>query len=158
MWQTNLRMTFSVLIILVISSFTARFTQTKQSEIFAEPQQSKGVLEYRQPDYMRWEYTEPQPLVWEIDGDKGNMNKQISGMLMLIKQCVKGDMEAARKSFIVEQSGDTILLTPKKRELQRLFRQVEITLNPNSEIAKQVLISEANGDQTTIRFYDVKML
>ncbi len=145
-------------LILIIASFTAHFVQDKQSALFTEPQRSEGELVYRTPDYLRWEYTSPQPLVWEIDGDKGNVNKQITGLLMLIKQCVKGDFGAAEKSFTVQQNGHSVVLTPKKRELQRLFRQIEIELNPQTDIADRVVIHEANGDDTTIRFKQVTML
>lgn len=151
-------MTLLVAITLLISSFTARFVQDKQSELFSETQHSKGVLEYRAPDYLRWEYVYPQALVWEVNGDKGNVNPQILSMLMLIKQCVKGDFEAAQKSFVVEQHDEQVTLTPKKRELQRLFSRIEIVLNPQTEIARKVTIHEANGDCTTIQFYDVTML
>ena len=133
-------------LLLIIASFTAHFVQDKQSALFTTP------------DYLRWEYTSPQPLVWEIDGDKGNVNKQITGLLMLIKQCVKGDFGAAEKSFTVQQNGHSVVLTPKKRELQRLFRQIEIELNPQTDIADRVVIHEANGDDTTIRFSQVTML
>ena len=148
----------SLLTILIIQSFTARFVQEKQSVLFSEPQRSEGAMVYRTPDYLRWEYTAPQALVWETDGNSGNVNKQILSMLMLIKECVKGDFEAAQKSFVVEQQDETVTLTPKKRELQRLFQRIEITLNPKTSIANQVVIREANGDTTTIRFYDVTML
>ena len=144
--------------IMLIQSFTAHFVQDKQSQLFAEPQRSKGVLEYRTPDYLRWEYTSPKALVWEVDGDKGNVNPQVLQMLMMIKQCVKGDFDAAQKSFVVDQNGDQVTLTPKKRELQRMFQRIEIMMNPETEIAKQVVIYEANGDCTTIRFYDITML
>ena len=97
-------------LLLIIASFTAHFVQDKQSALFTEPQRSEGELVYRTPDYLRWEYTSPQPLVWEIDGDKGNVNKQITGLLMLIKQCVKGDFGAAEKSFTVQQNGHSVVL------------------------------------------------
>ena len=151
-------MTHLLSILMVIASFTAHFVQDKQSALFTEPQRSEGVLVYRTPDYLRWEYLSPQALVWEIDGEKGNVNKQVASLLLLIKQCVKGDFGAAQKSFTVEQNGSSVVLTPKKRELQRLFRQIEIDLNPQTDIADRVVIHEANGDDTTIRFSQVTML
>ena len=145
-------------ILLAVTSFSAFFRQEKQSSLLAQPQHSEGVLEYRSPDYLRWEYTGPQPLVWELDGDKGNMNPHMKVVVALIRQAVSGDFDEAEKSFIVERNGDNVTLKPRKRELQRMFRQIAITLRHGTEIAEQVVISEANGDVTTIRFYDVKML
>ena len=145
------------IILFAITSLTADFVQDKQSELFVEPQRSTGVLEYKAPDYLRWEYLSLQPLVWEVEGDKGNMNKQIVNMLMLIRQCVQGDFEAAKTNFVVEQKDQHITLTPRKRELMRLFRKIEIMLQSDSQVAKQVVIYEANGDCTTIRFSNIQM-
>lgn len=144
------------IILLVINSLTADFEQEKQSELFVEPQHSTGVLEYKAPDYLRWEYVSPQALIWEVEGETGNVNKQIVNMLMLIKQCIKGDFEAARTSLDVTQEGEFVSLIPKKREMLRFFRKIEIRLNTETGIAKQVVIYEANGDCTTIRFKNVK--
>ena len=139
-------------------SFAAQFVQQKTSAMFVEPQRSEGQLLYRQPDYLRWEYTKPQPLVWELDGDKGNMNPHIKNMVMLIRQSISGDLAAAEKSFVVEQQDNIVTLTPKKRELKNLFIHIRIVLNPETQIADEVTIYEANGDTTHIRFFDVRPL
>ena len=40
--------------------------------MMSEPQVSAGHMTYRSPDYMRWAYTSPQTMVWEMNGDKSN--------------------------------------------------------------------------------------
>lgn len=149
-------MTFLLSILLSVGSFVAQFVQTKQSPLFDAPQESAGVLTYRQPGYLRWEYTSPQPLVWELNGDKGNMSSQLKGMVMLIRESIQGDFEKAKTSFEVTTEGNTITLIPKKRELKKIFRSIRITLNPYTRIADRVEMIEAGGDVTVIRFTDVK--
>ena len=149
-------MNLTLSIILAVGSFVAQFVQTKQSQLFDAPQQSAGILTYRQPDYLRWEYTSPQPLVWELKGDKGNMSSQLKGMVMLIRESIRGDFEKARTSFDVTEEGDMITLVPRKRELMKIFRSIRITLNPDTRIADFVELTEAGGDITTIRFTDVQ--
>ena len=139
-------------------SFAAQFVQQKTSAMFAEPQRSEGQLIYRSPDYLRWEYTKPQPLLWELDGDKGNMNPHVKNMVMLIRQSISGDLTAAEKSFVVEQQDNTVTLTPRKRELKNLFSRIRIILNPETQIADEVTIYETNGDITVIRFFAVRPL
>ena len=134
----------------------AQFVQTKQSPLFDAPQQSTGTLTYRQPDYLRWEYLSPQPLVWELKGDKGNMSSQLKGMVMLIRESIQGDFDKAKTSFDVSEEGNTITLVPKKREMKKIFRSIRITLNPATRIADLVELTEAGGDVTTIRFTDVQ--
>ena len=58
------------LIIAVILSLEADFTQTKTSALMSEPQVSTGHLAYRAPDYMQWSYASPQQIIWEINGSK----------------------------------------------------------------------------------------
>ena len=143
--------------LLAVSSFTARFVQDKHVQLLQEVQHSEGQLVFRQPDYLKWEYTSPQPLVWELDGDKTNMNAHVKSMVMLIRQCITGDFDYANRNFIVVYETDTIILKPKKREMQRLFQQMVITLDLQTEIAREVTLIEANGDQTIIRFFDIRL-
>ena len=145
-------------IILMISSFVAQFVQQKQSPFFDTPQQSIGLLTYREPDYLRWEYTSPQPLVWELEGNKGNMSSQFKSMVALIRECVKGDFEKTKSSFEVTRDGNMILLIPVKREFKNIFRSIYITLDPDTQVADQVEIKEASGDVTTIYFTKVQFV
>ena len=145
-------------IILTVGSFVAQFVQQKQSPLFDAPQESAGVLTYRRPDYLRWEYTSPQVLVWELDGNKGNMSSQLKSMVMLIRESIKGDFEKAKSSFDVATDGNTITLIPRKRELKNIFRSIRITLNPDTRIADKVEMTEAGGDVTTICFTNVQFI
>ena len=150
--------TMIISIILTISSFVAPFVQQKQSPLFDTPQESKGVLTYRQPDYLRWEYTYPQAFVWELEGNKGNMSSQLKSMVTLIRESIKGDFEKAKSAFDIGIEDNIITLTPKKRELKNIFRSIRITLNPATQVAKQVEMTEASGDITTISFTNVQFV
>lgn len=143
-------------ILLAVGSFVAQFVQQKESPLFDAPQQSTGVLTYRQPDYLRWEYTSPQALAWELEGNKGNMTPQLKSMVMLIRESIHGDFSKAQSSFDVQTEGNIVTLTPRKRELRNIFRSIRITLNPATQIADEVVMTEAGGDITTIRFTHVQ--
>ncbi|MBR4564847.1 MAG: outer membrane lipoprotein carrier protein LolA [Paludibacteraceae bacterium] len=145
-------------IILAVTSFVAQFVQQKQSPLFEVPQESVGVLTYHHPDYLRWEYTSPQPLVWELNGNKGNMSSQLKSIVKLIRESIKGDFEKAKSSFDVTEDGNTIILIPQKSELKNIFRSIRITLNPSTLIADKVEMSEAEGDVTIIYFTNVQFL
>ena len=143
-------------ILMAIGSFVAQFIQQKQSPLFDAPQQSEGVLTYRQPDYLRWEYTSPQALVWELEGDKGNMPRSLKNMVMLIRESIQGDFDNAATSFEVKREGNMVTLIPKKRELKHIFSSIAITLNPETQVADQVVMTESGGDVTTIYFTQVQ--
>ena len=128
------------LIIAVILSLEADFTQTKTSALMSEPQVSTGHLVYRSPDYMQWAYTSPQTITWEINGTKSNVNSQIQKLLRMIMASIAGNSQEDEKM---------------QRESQRLFKAVNITMDERNEVAKRVELIEKNGDVTLIEFKNV---
>lgn len=128
------------LIIAVILSLEADFTQTKTSALMSEPQVSTGHLVYRAPDYMQWSYTSPQQITWGINGTKSNVNPQIQKLLRMIMASIAGDSQEDEKM---------------QRESKRLFKAVNITMDERNEVAKRVELVEKNGDVTLIEFKNV---
>ena len=127
-------------IIAVIVSLEADFVQTKTVALMSEPQVSKGHMVYRAPDYMQWAYTSPQKIVWEMDGEKSNVNPQIQKLLRMIMSSIAGNAQE-----------DAQL----QRESKRLFRSVDIMMDEQNEVAKRVEMVEKNGDTTVIEFSNV---
>lgn len=128
------------LILSVILSLQADFVQTKSVAMMSEPQVSTGHMTYRAPDYIRWAYSTPQTVVWEIDGDKSNVNPQVQRLLQMIMASVAG--------------GNTN--DPKlQRETKKMFRSVNITMDETKQVANRVELIEKNGDITIIEFSNV---
>lgn len=128
------------LIIAAIISLEADFMQTKQVALMNEPQVSSGHMTYRAPDFMRWEYQKPETIVWEVNGDKSNVNPQIQKLLRMIMSSIAGNTQE-----------DTRML----RESKRLFKAVNITMDEKQGTAKRVELIEKNGDTTIIEFSNV---
>ena len=128
------------LILSVILSLQADFVQTRSVAMMSEPQVSTGHMTYRAPDYIRWAYSTPQTVVWEIDGDKSNVNPQVQRLLQMIMTSVAG--------------GNTN--DPKlQRETKKMFRSVNITMDEAKQVANRVELIEKNGDITIIEFSNV---
>ena len=138
-----------------MSHLEADFVQVKSSLLFAEPEASKGHLTYREPDYLRWEYTSPQPIVWEVNGAKDNVSPQIKQLVVLILKTVNGSYLQPNSDFDVSWEGDWAILKPKRRDLKQLFTKITIRLNPQTGIADEVVLYEQSGDETNIRFFNV---
>ena len=128
------------LIIAVILSLEADFTQTKTSALMSEPQVSTGHLAYRAPDYMQWSYASPQQIIWEINGSKSSVNPQIQKLLRMIMASIAGNSQEDERM---------------QRESKRLFKAVNITMDERQEVAKRVELIEKNGDVTLIEFKNV---
>ena len=138
-----------------LKGLEADFVQVKTSALFAEPEESKGHLIYRQPDYLRWEYMSPQAIVWEVDGAKDNVNPQIRQIVLLILKTINGNYLQPNNDFNVSWDGETAILTPKRRELKQLFARISIRLNAKTGVADEVILYEQSGDETKIRFLNV---
>ena len=108
------------LIISAIVSLTADFTQTKHVAMMREPQVSQGHMVYRAPDYMKWQYTKPNAVVWEINGTESNVNPQIQNLLRMIMTSVAG-----------EGTEDAKL----QKESKKLFKSVTITMDEKNHVA-----------------------
>ena len=128
------------LILSLIVSLEADFVQTKQVALMNEPQVSVGHLSYRAPEYMRWEYSSPEALVWEIDGKQSNVNPQVQRLLRMIMASIAG-----------ENTQDERM----QRESQKLFRSVHVTMDEKTQAAQRVEMIEKNGDTTIIEFKNV---
>ena len=149
-------MSYIFSILLTISTFTCLFRQEKQMQIMQQTQLSEGKMTYRAPDYLRWEYTAPEPIVWEMDGNNSNMNRQVKAIVSLILNSINGEYLKDNNQFEVTRQGDIYTLIPKKRELQRLFEQMTIEIDKQTDIARKVTFTEKNGDTTVIRFFDLQ--
>lgn len=146
-----------LLLLSVILNLNADFRQEKEISIMSETQVSTGHLTYKAPDYLRWEYTTPTALVWEVDGKKGNVSPQVRRMIELIMRSISGEYLTTNDDFLVEQQGAVYTLVPKKREIKQLFTSIVITLDPSTGVAKEVVMTEKNGDTTRIRFSNVRL-
>lgn len=128
------------IIIAAILSLFADFVQTKQVAMMSEPQVSTGRMAYHAPDYLKWEYVTPQPLVWEINGNISNVNPQVQRLLRMIMVSVAGDMKNDAKL---------------QKESKKLFRSIEIVMDEKNNVAQRVEMVEKNGDMTIIEFTNV---
>lgn len=142
-------------ILFSIFSLTANFVQERTVSLMKKPQKSEGILTYKKPNYLKWEYTSPSNLIWEIDGEKGNVNKQVRGLVELIMKSVSGEIFEFNTDFNIKQENNVYILKPQKREYKQLMENITIILNPKTNIADEVIILEKNGDTTKIKFSNV---
>ena len=127
-------------VLAVILSLNADFVQTKQIKLMREPQVSTGHLVYRAPDYMQWQYIKPNKVTWEMNGEQTNVNPQLQRMLKMIMASISGEAQNDAKL---------------QREMKKMFREVNITMDDTGEVAKRVELVEQNGDITIIEFSNV---
>lgn len=127
-------------IIAAIISIQADFVQTKNSALFSEPQVSTGKMTYRAPGYLQWAYETPNKVVWEMDGERTNVNPQVQKLLRMIMASIASDGQIDAQM---------------ERESKKLFQSVNILMDEKTNVARQVELIEKNGDTTIIEFKNV---
>ena len=154
-----------------LTSLSANFTQEKTSSLFTDKVVQKGKLMYKSPKQLRWEYTSPKAMTVIFSNgkvllktDKGttaNPNKMLSEMGNMIINTINGtflkDNPDFNARYYKDKSGNiTAVLTPVNKKIKNYYKNITITLNGSSHLAEKVVLTEVNGDATTISFSDKK--
>ncbi|MDR2410947.1 MAG: outer membrane lipoprotein carrier protein LolA [Bacteroidales bacterium] len=157
-----------------ISSMQCKFVQKKTSTLFSEQAVSKGILFYKSPDFLRWQYTEPNPLVLIfrennafIQNEKGtfiNSNKMLKQLGNLIISNINGkgltDNGNFKIDYYANENDKSILwikLTPVAKRLKEMYTSIQIKIATVDYLAMEIIMEEISGDKTTITFSDKKI-
>ena len=154
-----------------MKSMQCNFTQNKTMSMLAEPTISKGRMCYVSPDKMKWEYTDPYPFAIKVDGEKmtkiadgkeeilDTKNRMYQGMMKIIMSSATGKNLFDKSAFDVTISSDGNFwradMKPKKSDMKRMFSTMTFYFEKKRDIINKVVLTEANGDNTTIQFTDI---
>lgn len=122
-----------------VSSAQSAFRQTRVDMMLDKPQILTGKFSYTAPEMVEWKY------------DGGAQAQLPPQMLSFIAQAVSGQLAEDNDTFTVTWNGKTMLLTPKKKSIKKMFSCIKITFTPEG-VAKTVVLEESSGDTTTIEF------
>ena len=150
------------------------FTQTKSMKLLKKEMQSKGVMYFKKPDKLRWQYTAPYDYTFILNGDKVQIkstkstknidvqgNKVFRQISDIILNSITGGTLKSSKDFTVEvYKADATYyakLLPKKKELKQLYQYLEIWFNPSLTMVSSVRMVEKTGDVTLVKLSNTKM-
>jgi outer membrane lipoprotein carrier protein len=154
-----------------IKTLQCNFVQTKTSTLVTGMSVAKGVLLYRSPSAMRWEYTETTPSTLILNGNdavlldkngkrQGNtaVPKQLGGIIISM---INGESLRKSKLFAKEvfdsESVYTVVLSPVQKRLKAFYKSIELTLNKDSLLASEIVLFEKSGDKIVIQLTDIEI-
>ena len=157
-----------------MQTLQCRFVQEKTSSMLAEPTVAEGTMHYAASDRMRWEYTKPYAFALVVNGDRivkvtdgkaevvdGKSNRMYQGIVSIIMGSASGKKLFDTSVFDVvlydEDACWRAEMTPKRRDLKRMFSQLVFRFDKKTKGISQVEFKEAGGDITSIRFEDIKL-
>lgn len=152
-------------------TLTCSFIQEKTSTLVAEKAISKGLMYYKSPNFLRWEYTNPQASALIVNGNdvavqtaKGtttNNNRMFKELATIIMSTIDGSGLNDSKNFSSEVSENAttykVVLTPINKRIAAIYSHITLLIDKQSKVAKSITMQEQNGDSMTINFSNHKL-
>jgi len=155
------------------NSLQCNFIQKKEMSMLAEASVSKGMMYFKAPDAIRWEYTSPQAFAFVMNqgqsvvkNNKGTtaMDAQSSKMIKSMTEMIlgmingKGLMENKNFSaeYYVNQMQTQIKLIPKSSRIKMMFSSINVFVDSETYLANVIVMNETGGDVTTITLSNIK--
>lgn len=156
-----------------MKSMQCDFTQTKRMKLLKREMKSTGVMYFKQPDKLRWQYTAPYDYTFIMNGDKVHIkstkstqdinvqgNKIFRQITNIILNTVTGGGLKSASDFTVEvyksEKGYFAKLYPKKKEVKQVYQLIEIYFNPALTMVSSVKMIEKTGDETLVNLNNLK--
>lgn len=150
-----------------VQSVRADFIQEKHMPILARPLISKGHLIYQAPGSLRWEYRQPVQSVLLMH--KGDVRRYIQSEKGLIEDTA-GNLQSM--DFVLQEISKwlngrfdenpmfeaalapdrKIVLTPRKEGMDQFIQRIELEMDEQPGVMKEVTIFESHDSYTRFKF------
>ena len=153
-----------------INSMKCDIAQTRRVPLMDEPQKSSGTMIYIKPSRFSLNYSEPFEWKLKVDGDNvmmgtesadGEAGRLFKGISSMILGCMSGDMLKDKRTFkvtVTDVGGEwKALLIPVRRDMKKMFGQIELGFDPQTHLLKRLLMEDAGGGSTEILISDVRL-
>jgi len=151
-----------------VSTMESRFEQVKRSSLLAGEAVSQGVMYYQKSDLIRWEYLAPDPYTIPHPGRRlqrllpavaqaqdrrvARLRHRVFNFLVATEPLAK-----LKTHFqVIARRGEpptwTLVLTPLTQMIRKTIARVTVLVDKKTSLPAELLIEEADGDSTRIRF------
>lgn len=151
-----------------ISSIKADFQQEKNLSMLSDKIISKGKFWFKKENKVRMEYTQPFQYLMILnnnniyikDGQKENKiaassNKLFQQVNKIVVDCVRGTAFSNtdfKVNVFENKTTYLIELTPVAKNLQQVFKNINVIADKTDYSVNTIVMNEASGDNTTIHF------
>ena len=153
-----------------ITSMKCDIAQTRRIPLMDEPQKSSGTMIYIKPSRFSLDYTEPFAWKLKVDGDniimgtesaEGEAGRLFKGISSMILGCMSGEMLKDRRTFRVTVTDEgeqwKALLIPVRRDMKKMFGQIELGFDPDTRLLRRLLMEDAGGGSTEILISNARL-
>lgn len=155
------------------TSIKADFKQEKYLSILSNKIDSEGVILFKKPNLLRWEYKSPFEYIIVLNGneimikDQGKVNafdiggsqafKEVNNLII---NSVQGNV-LDTEQFHIEYYESEVLylakLTPKDAKMKQFLQGIDIHFDKKDFSVSKVKLIESEGDYTLITFFNKKL-
>jgi outer membrane lipoprotein carrier protein len=157
-----------------MQSMTCSFSQTKSMKMLSKKMIMQGVMYFKRPIKVRWQYMSPYDYTFILNGSKMKLgskkstrsvdmkdNKMFQQISNIIVNTFTGGNLNGQKEFTVQMyygKGNAIMakLFPRKKEIKQIYKEINLYFNPQLTMVSEVKMVEKTGDTTVISFKNVK--
>jgi outer membrane lipoprotein-sorting protein len=147
-----------------IKTLQCSFVQEKTSLVVAGKSVSSGIMLYRSPNMLRWEYTKPtistlivnngNTALFNKDGKQIGNNAMVKQLGNIIIGLISGAGIQNNKQFTTEIfETDTqfrLVLTPVPKRLQEYCKSIEMIVDKRTLLSHTIVMNETSGDTMSI--------
>jgi outer membrane lipoprotein carrier protein len=149
--------------------FTADFRQSYVYKSFGRTVTSTGMVAFKKPAQMRWDYLTPSPRSFVLTGERvyswdpqaqtlsraALPTSELSSSVTFLwgKGRLLDEFNIARAPC-PDCPGVLLVLTPKKSETR--FRELRLELDPKTAQVRKTVVVDPDGSENTILFSDLK--
>jgi outer membrane lipoprotein-sorting protein len=150
------------------------FTQEKNLSVVSERIITHGMIYFKKSNKLRWEYTNPFKYVIILNNGKitirdesktsnfdAHSNPVFGEINTILLGCTQGtllnDDEKFQSSFFELPAAYLVKLKPKTKQLKDIFSEINIYFDKRDCTVSKLVMNEASGDNTTIRFGSKKI-
>lgn len=155
-----------------VSTLQCDIVQTKHMRMMQRGMVSKGSMKYCRPDRLRWEYASPYTYTFLLCEDKvvlckdgrkdmvevarnRAMKELTSVMIGTMTGTALTDADAFDATVADEGRYWVVSLSPKKKDLRRMYTAILLKYNPATGNTERVEMTEKNGDRTLIELKNI---
>jgi len=161
-----------------IETLTALFVQTKETSLVKKPLLSSGLVKFKRPDLIHWNYAEPAPMevaiygkgIWIYYPGSLQAEKYYLGRNKRMTQSLEPLLAIFQKTFRQLSDGYAIIyegleterihhfhLHPRDEQVQKFLSRVDLWIDKSSGAIIRFKMVEANGDRLSLEFKNLQI-
>ena len=147
----------------------ANFKQTYTYTVYGRSQRSSGVVFFKKPGMMRWDYVAPTPKVFVADGkvlwiyepqENQAFRREITSSQLPVALTFMNGEGQLNDAFTATVKLDTptsivLILTPKKNEGD--YQKIELECDPKTFAVRSSLVVDPVGNTNHIEFLEMQL-